>query len=57
MDRKEENNMISEKEKREIQELKEIISELGQKERAMASGYISALRDIDMLKKDRKAAG
>lgn len=47
--------MISEKEKEEIQILQEIISKLGEKKRAMASGYLSALRDMEILHDKKKA--
>lgn len=49
--------MLLEEEKRELQEMENIISKLGEKERAMASGYISALRDVEMLQNEQKAAG
>ena len=49
--------MILQEEKKEIEELNEIISRLGERERAMVSGYVSALRDVEMLLENQKAAG
>ena len=46
---------LPEEEKKNIQELDEIIKQLGPKERAMASGYVSALRDMDMLEEKQAA--
>lgn len=48
--------MISQEEEKDIKEILEIISKLGTEKRAMASGYLSALNDVEMIEK-QKAAG